>query len=140
MASTLRVAVEGGAELARDLEAVSIGSSRELRQVIKAGAGLIVEGAEPLTPYDVLHDESRKDELPHIRDSLYAIVLGSGAAVASRHPGAAVHEYGGTIAPNGTPFQIKRSEMAHTAATSSADAIVALLERRISALIRQHFG
>lgn len=135
MASTLRVSGGGGAELRADLEAIEIGLSRELSRALKQGAGLIVEGAHPLTPYDTLHDESRKDELGHIRDSLYAIALGSGSAVASRHPGAVVHEYGGEIAPNGTPFQIKRSEMAHTAGDAALDAITAVLEQRINALL-----
>ncbi len=140
MASTLRAGVFGINELRADLEAVSIGTGRELTLVIKEGAGLIVEGAQPLTPYDPQHDTTREDKLGHIRDSMYAIALGSGSAVASRHPGGVVHEYGGEIAPNGTPFQIKRSEMAHTAGEAALNAITALLERRISALIGQHFG
>ncbi len=140
MASTLRAGISGAAELRADLEAVAVGTGRELTRALKEGAGVVVDGAQPLTPYDALHDATRRDGLPHIRDSLYAIALGSGSAVASRHPGAVVHEYGGMIAPAGAPIEIKRSEMAHTAGAAALDTIVALLERRISTLIRQHFG
>lgn len=141
MASTIRTSLQNVNELRADLDAVRIGLGRELSQVLKEGAGLAATAAQPLTPYDVLHDDTRKDGLGHIRDSLYAIALGgSVAAVASRHPGAVVHEYGGTIAPKGEPIQIKRREMAHTAGHAELGAIEDLLERRISALIRQHFG
>lgn len=140
MASTLRTSVGNVNELRRDLEAVSIGLGRELTRTLREAAGLAAEAAKPLTPYDPLHNEKRKDGLPHIRDSLFAVALGSGSAVASRHPGAVVHEYGGTIAPKGEPIQIKRSEMAHRAGEAQLPAIAALLERRISALVAQHFG
>lgn len=141
MADTIRASVHGVAEIRRDLEAVKLGLGRELSKVLKEAAGLAAQGAGPLTPYDPLHSVKRKDGLPHIRDSLYPLVVSAGtAAVASTHPGAVVHEYGGTIAPSGEPIQIKRTAMAHTAGEAELPAISALLERRISALIATHFG
>ena len=137
---TLRAIVEGGNALAADFEAVRVGLSRELKLVMRDGAELASDAAKPLTPFDPLHRVTRPDGLPHIRDSLFAVALGSGAAVASRHPGAVVHEYGGTIAPRGQPIQIKQSVMAHTAGEAQLPAINDLLERRINALIAQHFS
>lgn len=131
--------MQGIAELRADLEAVQLGLGREIARTMKEAAGLAVEAAQPLTPYDPQHSTTREDSLPHIRDSLYAVAFGAGAAVASRHPGAVVHEYGGTIAPAGHPIKIKKSLMAHTAGTAALPAINDLLEQRLSALVRQHF-
>ena len=137
---TIRATVTGVADLRADLEAVRLGLGRELTRTLKDAAGLATQATKPLTPFDPLHRVTRPDGLPHIRDSVFAIALGSGAAVASRHPGAVVHEYGGTIAPRGKPIQIARSEMAHTAGEAQLPAINDLLERRINALIAQHFS
>lgn len=131
--------MHGLAELQAGLEAVALGLDEVLSRTALDAAGLTVQIARPLTPYDPQHESTRDDGLPHIRDSLYATALGAGAAVASSHPGAVVHESGGTIAPAGVPIHIKPSRMAHTAAAAAAPAVTALLEQRISALVRQYF-
>ncbi len=135
MASTLRTSVQHANELRADLDAIQIGLGRELARTMKEAAGLVLQPAQALTPYDPQHVTDREDGLGHIRDSLYAIALGSGSAIASQHPGAVVHEYGGEIAPNGVAITIKRQEMAHAAGLAELDAINSLLERRINALI-----
>lgn len=140
MANTIRTSVQNVAEIRADLEAVSVGLGRLLTETLKEAAEIAAAGARPLTPFDPQHDSARKDGLPHIADSLYVIGLASGAAVASRHPGAVVHEYGGTIAPKGKAIEIHAAEMAHTAGKTAFPAISAHLEQRISALIEQHFG
>lgn len=140
MANTIRTSIQNVAEIRADLDAVSIGLGRELGKAFKEAANLALAGAGPLTPYDPLHDAAREDGLPHIRDSLYVTGLASGAAVASRHPGAVVHEFGGTIAPKGQPIEIAAAEMAHTAGLAAFPAIAAHLEQRVSALVQQHFG
>lgn len=140
MANTLRTSIQNVAEVRADLEAVGIGLGRLLTEIFKEGAEIAAAGARPLTPFDPEHDPARKDGLPHIADSLYVIGLASGAAVAARHPGAVVHEFGGTIAPKGHEIEIHAAEMAHTAGKAAFPAIAAHLEQRVSALIEQHFG
>lgn len=140
MASTIGVSITGANELRADLEAVKVGLGRELTRTVKDAVGLVLPAARALAPYDRQHAESRKDSLPHIRDSMYIIALGSaGAAVAARHPGTIVHQWGGTIAPRGHPITIERAGLAHDAAKAQLPAINALLEQRINTLVQQHF-
>lgn len=139
MASSIRVRTTGGSELRRDLEALSIGLGRELTRTVKDAVGLVLPPARVLAPYDPEHAANRKDGLPHIRDSMYALALGNSAAIAARHPGTIVHQWGGTIAPRGHAITIKRSGLARDAAKAQLPAINALLERRIDALVHKYF-
>ncbi len=139
MASTLRTSVQNAKEIVADLEAVKLGLGRELTRTVKDAVSLVLPPARALAPYDPLHSAGRRDGLPHIRDSMYALSLGTSAAIAARHPGTIVHQWGGTIAPRGHAIKIAASGLARQAAKDQLPAINALLEQRIDDLVQQHF-
>lgn len=64
-----------------------------------------------------------------------------GASVSSALPYAAVHEYGGTIAPRGVPIEIKRSRMLGRAVGEHAGDIEEQLGDLLDAIARRNgFG
>jgi len=141
VASTLqaKIAARDLREFRKDLESVALGLGRELTAALKDNARPIIPAAKPLAPFDPDHRTDRDDKLGHIRESMFVVSLGAGAAIASKHPAAVVHEYGGTIAPQGTPITIDRGAFAHTAGERLLPQIERDLQRRIDTLVGRHF-
>lgn len=137
MASSIRAAWAGLADTQRDLDAVEHGIGRLVPAAVAAAAEPIVARARALTPVGP-GPRGPGDALPHIAATLYAQPRGSGAAIVSTHPGGPVLEYGGTIAPRGTPITIKSQAMAHRAADATLAAVDRDLEQRLNALLREH--
>jgi hypothetical protein len=141
MAGTVRIGTAGidTRSLQQDLESVQVGLGRQVGDMMLAASVPVVRAARGLTPFDPLHRADRKDHLGHIRDSLSLIKRGpQTAAVVSSHPGAVVHEYGGQIAPRGTPITIKSALMAHRAADQQQAAIERYVATGVDRLMRQH--
>jgi hypothetical protein len=65
-------------------------------------------------------------------------VRGGTIAIIATHPGAIVHEYGGTISPHGTPITIARAAMARKAAVRELPAMEQNIQDRIDQLAREH--
>jgi hypothetical protein len=129
-----------------DFEAVAIGLGREINKAIRAAAQVVVRAIPPKTPYDPQHSATRKDRLPHLRDTFRASALtASIAAITSTHPAAGVFEFGGTIAPrthgvtgHGADIRIKPHEMAHKAGLETAPAYEQLVARKVDELLTAH--
>lgn len=146
MADTLRLPVGfDTTELQRDLESVEHGLGRTLTDVLRKTAGIVADTAPRFTPYDPAHDYTRKDGLPHLRDTFGARAAGGTATVTTTHPGGPVHEFGGTIAPrshgvtgHGADIHIKPSQMAHRALDAVQDRVSADLADRLERLVRSH--
>ncbi len=135
MAATLRAKGFGGRELARDLESVKAGLSRELTAMKREAAELVATGARGNMRYGpgprLAAKNPNDDRLPHIRDT----ISGQARGVVSSHPAAKVWEFGGTIAPSGAPIQIPRLEMAQRAGRDRQDDIERLMADRVEDLL-----
>jgi len=133
---------ENIAELRQDLEAVADGLGRVLAEGIAADAQPLLTETRALTPLGegprATADVDSDDSLPHIRDTLEVQVRGGTLALTSTHPGAIVHEWGGTIRPHGAPIQIRRSAMARRALVSQLPLIEESVAARIDQLIARH--
>lgn len=133
---------ENIAELRRDLEAVADGLGRVLAEGITADAQPLLTETRALTPLGEgprpTADPDSDDSLPHIRDTLDVQVRGGTLALISTHPGAIVHEFGGTIRPHGAAIQIQRSAMARRALVSQLPQIEESVGARIDQLLAQH--
>lgn len=140
MPSTIRLSISDLREIRADLEAVEDGLGAAVDRAILQVAAPVLGRAERLAPYDSTHRGHRgSDEDPgHIRDSLHMRPTPYGAALYSTHPGAPVHEYGGTIAPKGTPFFIPPQAYALTAGESHADALERKATVEVDRLLRHH--
>lgn len=144
MASYARIAVDANA--AREaLQAVELGLGKEVNRAIAEGAKPIRAEAEHLAPYDPTHrgweghDETwASDDPGHIKDSLSIRSAAYGAALVSTHPGAIVHEFGGTISPAGFPITIERQAFAATAGETKTGVVESRVEQAIEALCRRH--
>lgn len=135
MASTLTVSAPDARELGRDLDSAAGRSAHEVRKVRRAAADLVARRARLLTPVGPgprVGAKNPNDRLPHIRDT----ITGRPAGVVSSHPGAVVHEFGGTIAPNGGAIAIKRSAMAERAGKQKRRNVELLMRDRFDELLR----
>jgi hypothetical protein len=117
------VKVNGLAELRRDLRELEPTTAKEIQRVLKEGAQIVAEEASRLAPR----------RTGTLAGSYRAYTRGARAGVRSPLPYAAVHEYGGTIRPRGTPILIQRSEPVTRAVERQTDAIVASLAEGIEA-------
>lgn len=142
MASTVRIAAPDTRELSRDLEAVEIGLGRALHQAIAdAAEPIVLPEAKRLAPFDAEHrgwKGSAENDPGHIRDSLHLRAAPYGAALFTTHPGAPVHEFGGTIAPSGHPFYIAPKAFAQTAGETREGALAERVDQAIDRFLRQH--
>jgi hypothetical protein len=137
MAFTLRVHADVR-EVRRDLESVDVGLGRELGAIRRDAADLVARRATRLAPRGpgpIAGARHPDDRLPHLADTIAGKVSG----VFSSHPGAIVHEHGGTIAPRGPRVQtirIPRSAMAHRAGVQMAARVEDLMADRVDALLK----
>jgi phage gpG-like protein len=72
---------------------------------------------------DTARDKYTPKLTGELAKSLRYSVANRGAVVSSAHPGSEVHEYGGRIAPRGTPITIERARMVGNAVKDHADGI-----------------
>lgn len=127
MADAIRV--EGLADLRRDLRAMGAkAEGRGLTRALRAGAQEVAVAASPLAP-------RRSGDLAK---SYRAGAAGTRAYVRSRLPYAAVQEFGGTIAPRGTPITIQPRTAVTRALRAKEDAVVDRLADALDDLARQH--
>ncbi|MDQ3730316.1 MAG: hypothetical protein M3355_12095 [Actinomycetota bacterium] len=141
MASTIRVGVHGLGELRRDLDAVSLGLSREVSLALKRAAETVLPTVKAFTPVGPGPEPNRQhphDQLPHIRDTLAARSTGTVAQIVSDHPGAPVHEWGGTISPGGGAIRIAESAMAGRAGQAHIEDVERVMADGIDRLCARH--
>ena len=138
MPATIRIQTPSLRELHSDLESVELGLGQSVRDAM-------VESAEPVRLQTAANTpvgpgpQSPKDNLPHIGETIQVSPRVDGAAIVSRHPGAGVLEYGGTIAPKGTPIHIAPHEMARKAGDQKAGEVQRRVLAAIDRLLRR-FG
>ena len=108
------VRIEGLAILRRDLRKMAPGVVKEIRDVLKDAATTVAGDARPFAAH-------RSGKLAA---SYRPGTAGNSAFVRSRLPYAAVHEFGGTIAPRGTPFTIKATPAVTRSLDKNAERIV----------------
>lgn len=141
MASTIRIKVPDMRELRADLESVELGLGRALNEAALLAAEPILAEAKRLAPFDAEHrgwKGAQADDPGHIRDSLHVRPAPYGAALYTTHPGAPVHEFGGTIAPNGHPFRITQKLFAQTAGETQAGQAAERADEALERLLREH--
>lgn len=138
----LAAGFENITELRRDLDAIKDGLGNALAQGLAEDAAELLASAKALTPFgpgpEPTADEDSDNALPHIRDTLAVTVNGGTIALTSTHPGAIVHEWGGTIRPNGAPIDIATAAMTRKAAVAELPDIERAVEQRIDRLVKQH--
>lgn len=110
----VKVRTEGLAEFRRDLKRLDPLIDRELRDAIKDAADKVAVTAGALAP-------RRSGDLAH---SIRPYVSGTKASIGSTLPYAGVVNWGGTIAPRGTPITFKRTEFTTRAIEDHEDEIV----------------
>jgi hypothetical protein len=124
-------------EVRRDLDAIADGLSAALAEGITQDAQPLLASTRALTPYGP-GPTSEKDDLPHIRDAWGVSVQGGGIVLYSRHPGARVLEYGGTIRPRGVAITFRPEAMARRAAVRALPEIERNVEHRLAELAERH--
>jgi hypothetical protein len=137
--SSIRGNFENIAEVRRYLASVDKGLSRAVAEGIESDAQPLLAETKALTPYGPgpsLHSPPTSDNsLPHIRETLSVLVRGGTILLRSSHPGAVVHEWGGTIRPHGSPITIHEAGMARRAALIELPALETAVQSRIDRLI-----
>lgn len=137
MADQITAKWDGLAEIRKDLESVQLGLGRSLNAIIREIGGPVAREASANTPTGPgLRPPS--DVVPHMAGTIKAATISNGIAIVSSHPGAGVLEYGGTIAPRGTPFTIESRAMAHKAGEAELPRIESEVTQRINALLAAH--
>lgn len=115
MAKDVAVHTEGWRELRRDLRKFEPEIDKQLRKNVGAIIGSsVVAAASAAAPR----------RTGALAASYRPFVTQRGAGVRSKLPYAAVHEYGGTISPQGTPITIRRSAPITRAVERLTDRIV----------------
>ncbi len=124
----LAVRVDGLQDLRKSLRAVDKGALKEVQAVTKAAAELVAVEARSLAP-------RRSGKLA---SSIRATTSGARGIVRSPLPYAAVHHWGGTISPRGTPITIKRTEYITKAAERKQAMVLEALARGFDGLVRRN--
>lgn len=126
MADAIRI--EGLTDLRRDLRAMGPDARKEVTTALKAGAVVVAAASGPLAA-------RRSGKLAA---SFRAGAAGNSAFVRSRLPYAAVVEFGGRIAPRGTPIQIRPHPAATRALATKEDQIVEKVGDAIDAVASRY--
>jgi hypothetical protein len=126
-------------ETRRALEAAADGLGRALNEELAKDAQPLLVTTRALTalgpgPYPGADPDS-DNALPHIRDMYSVVVAGGTISLIAHHPGAVVHEWGGTIRPRGVPITFKAEAMARRAAVKELPEIERAIDERISRLL-----
>lgn len=125
-ASSRAVAVEGMQAFRKAVRATDRDALKLVQAVTRSAAQIVASDARTLAPF-------RSGAL---RGSIVATTSGHAGIVRSPLPYAAVHEWGGTIRPRGTPFHIKRSEFVGRAQDRNAEKVGRILETGFAAIAR----
>lgn len=128
MAGDIRIGVEGLAKLRRDLRRMQPEALKEVRVALKEGAGIVAKASGPFA-----HHRSGA-----LAASFRPGTGGNTAFVRSRLPYAAVHEYGGTIAPRGTPITIAANPAVHRAFDQTTDRVIDVIGDGIENVARRN--
>lgn len=104
------------------------GAMRMVQAVTKSAAQIVASDARTLAPR----------RTGALAESITATTAGHAGIVKSTLPYAAVHEWGGTIRPRGTPVHIKRSEYVGRAQDRNADKVRHALETGFAAVARSN--
>lgn len=118
-----RVNVHGLADLRRALKRIDTDLDRDVRIELKALGESIAQVARNRAPIGPAGDPHRGA----LRSSIKVSVRQKTASIYSKLPYAAVHEWGGSIRPKGTPIQIEGRHYIVSAIEDSHD----LIERRL---------
>lgn len=125
-----------------DVEAVADGLGKALAEGIAQDAQPLLATAKELTPLTSIQRPivkapagSNDATLDHVREMLEVAVLGGAIVIIAGHPGAKVHEWGGTIQPRGIPIKFTERAMTRRAAVRHLPEIERAVEARIEALI-----
>jgi hypothetical protein len=70
-----------------------------------------------------------------MRDMMAVTTAGGTITLIAHHPGAIVHEWGGTIHPRGVPIKFKEAAMARRAAVQHLPEIERAIDARIDRLL-----
>ena len=115
MADAIRIDTPGLRELMRDLRSMGDRDGpKAVRSGLREGARVVSTAARPKAPV-------RSGKLAA---SYRPGASGTKAFVRSRLPYAAIHEFGGTITPRGTPIEIRASRPIHAAFDDTSDDVV----------------
>ena len=137
----MRVAAdfENLTDIRAQLEAIADGLGRALAEGIAQDAQPLLATTKALTPFGegprATADPDSDAALPHIRDMLAVTVSGGSIALIAHHPGAVVHEWGGTIKPRGTAIHFKEAAMARRATVQHLPEIERAVDERIGRLL-----
>jgi hypothetical protein len=139
MPMRLSASFENITEVREYLNSIADGLDRALLEGLIQDAQPLLATTKALTPYGPgprpTADPDSDGALPHIRDMLAVTVSGGSIALIAHHPGAVVHEWGGTIRPRGAPIKFKEQAMARRAAVQQLPEIERAVDDRISQLI-----
>lgn len=126
-------------EVRESLDAIADGLSRALAEGLAQDAAPLLATTKALTPYGpgvrAGADAESDDALGHVRDMLAITVQGGTISIVAAHPAARVLEWGGTIAPRGTPITFTAQAMARRAAVQQLPQIERTVEDRIARLL-----
>ena len=128
MAGDIRIGVDGLAQLRRDLRRLQPEALKEVRGALKDGAEVVARASGPLAHH----------RTGTLAAGYRAGTGGNTAFVRNRVPYAAVHEFGGTIAPKGTPITIRANPAIHRAFDAKADRVIDIVGDGIEAVARRN--
>lgn len=123
------VRVEGLAELRKSLSATDKGALKEVQAITKRAAGVVLSRAEV--------NARAFRRTGRLAGSGKASTSGTKGVVRFTVPYAKVHEYGGTIAPRGTPIKIKRREFVGHALDSEQERVLETFARGFDDLAKR---
>ena len=122
------IRIEGLAELRRDLKRMQPDTLKEVRGALKDAAGEVATAARPLA-----HRHTGR-----LAASYRAGTSGNAAVVRSSLRYAALQEFGGRIAPKGTPFRVKANPAVTRALGSNEERIVDQIGDAIDKVAARH--
>lgn len=125
----IRIDTPGLRDLMRDLRAMGDRDGpRAVRSGLREGARVVSTAAGPKAPV-------RSGQLAA---SYRPGATGAKAFVRSRLPYAAVHEFGGTISPRGTPIHIRPSRPIHEAFEDKSENVIDVIGDELEKAARRH--
>lgn len=124
----LALGVDGLDDLIKALRAADRDVPKAVRKGFKAAVGPTVTQARALAPR----------RTGRLAASIKAGTSGARISIYSTHPGAGVHEYGGTIRPAGGDIRIRRSEMVGKAVERTQVSGLRRVEESLVDSLRSH--
>jgi hypothetical protein len=147
MAQTVFVEMPDVRGVVADLESVELGLGDTVVEALREAGTPILAEMIRLAPFDPRHRGWQRGDRPrgrkrpdpgHIAHSLRQRATRAGIEFYSQHKGAAVHEFGGTIAPRGTAIRIQPVGFALRAGEAKADEVAARGREALDRLLSRH--